>query len=151
MTNKNEMLGSEKEPEITPEVKKQEGTKFEDLTEEQKERYEFYMETHPEPPVVEQKTEAGERILELEALLGKCETEHPIAEIYLIATYEEAKNSPLRKALKAEIPAILAMLRAFKDSDFSAEKRTELWDRYQYLNNAVGTVNGDTVDHDRHY
>ncbi len=87
--------------------------------------------------------------LNLKDLFDGIETSVDIEQLFTIATESEALASPERRSVRAALPEILAGLRTLGKTAVPKDKWFELNERYERLAKAVGTVNGDTVDHSR--
>ena len=150
MPNQGEILNPSEEPEKPKEASRQEATKEDGLTPEEREQAAYWLALVEESPVPEEKREAGEDILALEADMSRCELLRPIEDLYSVSTPREIRNRPGRIELKNDLIGIIAKLNALeKETDVSVEKLTELKAKYQKLSNAVGFINSGKVDHNR--
>lgn len=99
----------------------------------------------PLPPE-ESAEECAEKIKEIEALMTSFEAEHnldALRQITEFASVDERRNSP-RQAASAALTPIFTLLRHLEfQKEVSKELFMQLYDRYQILNRAVGTITSD--------
>lgn len=158
MNNENPRSSSPQES-SNPEEKKLEESMKEPTIEEQKlseedeERYEQWMEDHPEIVIApEDLRECGPEIAELEKMLTSFELTYSLAELHLIIDLrpEDVANYPLRESAKAALTPIVTQLNALKrETNITQEKYDEIRAKYQHLSRAVGMINRNKVDHTR--
>ncbi|OGI72577.1 hypothetical protein A3J61_01255 [Candidatus Nomurabacteria bacterium RIFCSPHIGHO2_02_FULL_38_15] len=114
---------------------------------EELERYEFYMQTHPEVPFspYTEAKEPGPESAEFENLVKQFEQEHSLEALHAITdlTPEEAKTHPIFWPAKLALAPIYEAAKVFRHNE-------ELWGMYNKLARAVGVIDKDNkVDHTR--
>ncbi|MEZ4211142.1 MAG: hypothetical protein R3B39_02545 [Candidatus Paceibacterota bacterium] len=94
------------------------------------------------------KAPAMETLSELENVLYYFENKHDINLLMNIKTFEEAVNSFQRQAAKKDFSAIFKLIHDKKLTEtIPEEKFNKLRERYLIIERAIGTVNGDYLDH----
>lgn len=94
------------------------------------------------------KAPAMETLSEIENVLYYFENKHDIDLLMNIKTFEEAVNSFQRQAAKKDFSAIFKLIHDKKLIEtIPEEKFNELRERYLIIERAIGTVNGDYLDH----
>ena len=94
-------------------------------------------------------------VAELETSLAAFEQTHDLPALYAIErlTVDEARAHPERQAARADLPGLVKLINYLeyqKDQGaLSEEEWQRLLTRYKVMTNAVGTLNGDFVVHDR--
>lgn len=123
------------------------------LSEEDEERYEQWMEDHPEIVIApEDLRECGPEIAELEEILTSFELTYSLAELHLIIDLkpENVADYPLWESAKAALTPIVTKLRTLeKETNITHEEYDEIRAKYRRLSRAVGMINDNKVDHTR--
>lgn len=97
-----------------------------------------------------EKYEATPQIAILEEMYSAFEKEYPLEALHAITTKAEALTSPLRIGAKLALSHIYNRQElVFAQTDISAEKLGELFNRFRILSKAVGAMVGETIDHTR--
>lgn len=85
----------------------------------------------------------------LRGLFDEIESSVDIEQLFTITTEAEALASSARRSARAALPDILTGLRNVGKTAVPMDRWSELNARYERLAKAVGTINGDQVDHTR--
>ncbi len=97
----------------------------------------------------EQLVEAAPHVAELESLLEPFMTEEMLATLNAVETEEEAMSSEDRTVARQALTPIFALLKFIgNQTNVPAETYGHLYDAFQTLSRAVGTINRGRVDHD---
>jgi hypothetical protein len=120
---------------------------------EQEERYQHYMETHPDVEIPPGSLkESGPEIDEFEKLIAAFEDNNSLEELHQIInlTPQEAPFNVARERAKAALGPIVEKLNSIKrETDISKSRHDELKAEYMRLSRAVGIINNNRVDHNR--
>lgn len=124
----------------------------EKLKQSQEAEYKQWMNDHPEIVIApENLKECGPEIEEFTKMVDGFESEHSLAELFLIIDLApaEAPNHPIREPARIALGPIVAKLNLIKnETNISSEKYSELRARQKYLSQAVGMINKNKVRHD---
>ena len=131
----------------------QEPTPEELELQEQEDRYQHWMRTHPVAEIpIEERREAGPEIAEFEEMLAEFEATHSLSELHSITELnpENAPIHPIREPARLDLIPIVTKLNMLKtETNISPEKHDELKAKYRILSNAVRMINNGKVDHNR--
>jgi len=126
---------------------------YEGLTQDEIDRYEAYIASHPEVVIpLESRRNPEKEIAEFLALVATFERAYNLKELYSISelTPADAPNHPFREPARKDLCPIVTVLDVLKkETKIADERLEELKAVYKKLSRAVGIINNGIVDHTR--